>query len=222
MSQERENNEDNRQGQLMDFLEARFAEYERGKDKKKKDHEYNYKGNRKQAEFNEEVLENLKDIQDLVKSGSINRSGKLIKETITKIEKRNKCIKLADRSVAGWDTVKEYLSDELASDSDDEKKMRKAEERAVSKKRKGKKDTLPSVVKRRAPTSTITRPPEIATNGRPDRPNSARTGGNLGIGGYSGYGGESSRSNDQCFRCGRYGHHRKDCYARTTVQRNDQ
>ena len=54
--------------------------------------------------------------------------------------------------------------------------MRKARKRAVSKERKGKKDTLLSVVKRRPPTSTITRP-EMVTNRRPDRPSNSRIGG---------------------------------------------
>ena len=43
---------------------------------------------------------------------------------------------LADRSPAGWDTVSEYLTDEWASDSDDDKKMRLAEGRALSKQSK--------------------------------------------------------------------------------------
>ena len=44
---------------------------------------------------------------------------------------RNKCIKLADKYPAGWDTVKEYLSDGLASESEDEKRIRSAEGRAI-------------------------------------------------------------------------------------------
>ena len=45
-------------------------------------------------------------------------------------------IRLADRSTAGWDTVNQYLPDELASDSDDDKKLRQAENRAISKRSK--------------------------------------------------------------------------------------
>jgi hypothetical protein len=42
---------------------------------------------------------------------------------------------LADRSKDGWQIAQEYGSDNLASNSDDEKKIRKAES-AVEKKRK--------------------------------------------------------------------------------------
>ena len=49
------------------------------------------------------------------------------------ISKRVKAIKLADKSEFGWATVDEYLSDELASDSDDEKRIYRAERRAKRK-----------------------------------------------------------------------------------------
>ena len=39
------------------------------------------------------------------------------------VSKRIKVIKMADKSDSGWSTVNEYLSDELASNSDDEKRM---------------------------------------------------------------------------------------------------
>ena len=49
------------------------------------------------------------------------------------VSKRVKAIKLADKSEFGWATVNEYLSDELASDSDDEKRIYRAERRAERK-----------------------------------------------------------------------------------------
>ena len=44
-----------------------------------------------------------------------------------------KIIKLADKSKAGWLAVKQYEAEELASDSDDEKRIRKVQERALKK-----------------------------------------------------------------------------------------
>ena len=49
------------------------------------------------------------------------------------LSKRMKAIKLADKSEFVWQTVKEYLSDELASDSDDEKRTNRTERRAERK-----------------------------------------------------------------------------------------
>ena len=55
---------------------------------------------------------------------------KSIKEDI---EKRNKLLKIADKSIAGWGTVEEYLSDDLASDSEDDRKIKTAERQALQK-----------------------------------------------------------------------------------------
>ena len=56
------------------------------------------------------------------------------------IRKRQKLIRIADKSSDGWKVVEEYLSDELASDSADDKRLRKAKE-AVARKRKFKKQS---------------------------------------------------------------------------------
>ena len=61
-------------------------------------------------------------------------ANKAAKRTIRLIERRQKLIKLADKSEAGWLAVDEYESDELADDSADEKRIRKAQDKAVRKK----------------------------------------------------------------------------------------
>ena len=49
---------------------------------------------------------------------------KLVAEEKLIIKKRQKLIKIADKNRDGWLVVKEYERDDLASDSEDEKKIR--------------------------------------------------------------------------------------------------
>ena len=61
-----------------------------------------------------------------------------LKEGMRAIACRQKRIKVADRSEYGWAVVKAYDNDELASNSEDEKQLFKAEktvEREVSKRK---------------------------------------------------------------------------------------
>ena len=51
------------------------------------------------------------------------------------IKRRNRLIRIADKSEAGWAAVDEYLSDEVASGSEDKKKIRAAEQRVLRKKK---------------------------------------------------------------------------------------
>ena len=48
-------------------------------------------------------------------------------------QKRQKLIKIADKNRDGWLVVQEYETDDLASDSEDEKKIRKAKAAAEKK-----------------------------------------------------------------------------------------
>ena len=63
-----------------------------------------------------------------MKSSSLERAKRASKEGIALVSKRIKVIKLFNKSEFRWQvTVNEYLSDKLASNSDDEKKMSRAE-----------------------------------------------------------------------------------------------
>ena len=98
---------------------------------------FKYKANAKQFIHNAEV-------EDLVtmsmrcldrKDPNIQRAIELAKEAVSLIQRRQKLIKLADNSEAGWLVVEEYESDALAENSEDDKKIRKAQDKALRKKK---------------------------------------------------------------------------------------
>ena len=63
-------------------------------------------------------------------------------EGLTRIKHRNKVIKLADSSDGGWETVKQYQPNPLASESENENKLQKAEYRDYQEKIKMKQRIL--------------------------------------------------------------------------------
>ena len=90
------------------------------------------KAHEKQHHFNEEVIAKFEaGAACLTETPPAMEKAKTMMEEGTKfVRERQKLIRLADRSEHGWATVEEYLEDELADNSDDEKQMQKAEFRA--------------------------------------------------------------------------------------------
>ena len=72
-------------------------------------------------------------IRGHIKNSLTKKSLKGIKKAIADLETRNKMIKIADKSASDWKTVEKYLSGSIASDSDDERKLRATESRALRK-----------------------------------------------------------------------------------------
>ena len=96
------------------------------------------KGNNKQFLFNAEILDELDELDVITEelhSEDTDSALKTTKRVGKFIQKRQKLIKLADKSEAGWLAVDEYESDELADDSADEKRIKKAQEKAARKKK---------------------------------------------------------------------------------------
>ncbi|CAC5368254.1 unnamed protein product [Mytilus coruscus] len=90
----------------------------------KSEHSYKFKfnGNQVQHEFNSDIDYEVSRIKRAAEREDYSKVRDICSDIIDKIHKRNKCIKIADKSPAGWDTVKEYMSDDLASNSEDEKR----------------------------------------------------------------------------------------------------
>ncbi|CAH3164834.1 unnamed protein product, partial [Pocillopora meandrina] len=96
-----------------------------------------YKGNQKQYELNAKLDSIIESIETESERGEPNLPliKKYSQEARELIRKRQKRIKIADKSKDGWQVVAEYESDELVSDSEDEKRLKKARETASRKRR---------------------------------------------------------------------------------------
>ena len=90
---------------------------------------FNFKGNKVQYEFDSSLLE----VVDKISRGNLSAANSELERVKSLIAKRYKLVRFADKSPAGWTAIEEYESDELADDSEDEKKLRSAERRALVK-----------------------------------------------------------------------------------------
>ena len=96
-------------------------------------YKWKYEGNKVQFLLNSELLEELTQSIYAIDNSKVEYARETITEVIEQIKKRNKHIKIADGSDGGWETVLEYQSNPVASDSDDETKINKAENGALRK-----------------------------------------------------------------------------------------
>ena len=103
--------------------------------------EFRMKGNEKQYKFNERLVEKLEEAATELQSvgdvpdgaegvnvprGVLEKAKESIKQGTVLVQERQKCMRMADRSEYGWHVVQEYQSDELAANSEDEKRISKA------------------------------------------------------------------------------------------------
>ena len=102
-----------------------------------KPYAYKKKAHEEQATFNEKVQEAVREAHEALEtatdSPAVQRAKTALQQGSTLLSERQKLIKIADRSANGWGVVVEYTADELADDSDDEKRLEKAEKAAERK-----------------------------------------------------------------------------------------
>ncbi|XP_057308177.1 uncharacterized protein LOC130646058 [Hydractinia symbiolongicarpus] len=121
------------------FLDSQQSKIDKALESQKKLASVNLKGKGNQHQFNfcQNVMDKFDKAADSLADKDIEKAQKLLSEGKTLVEKRIKLIKLADRE--DWVTVNEYLSDDLASDSEDEKLINRAIRSANAKSEKRRK-----------------------------------------------------------------------------------
>lgn len=184
--------------------------------KLKAERDFNWKreGNKIQFLFNADVADIVKQAAWAVENNKEDYVLELLRDIDAKLKQRNKLIKLADSSEAGWETVRQYESNPIASDSEDESRIVRAETRALRKRKRnqekfGAKKTAPWRFGNSGPTSTFTRPVM----------------GPFGVSGVQGQGANQfgapfpvqrlcvclQSAPGTCFACGAFDHYRRDC-----------
>lgn len=128
--------------------------------KTEKSHQFKFSGNQKQFEFNADLDYDIGKIKRAAEAKDYAKTKDICSDARDKIHKRSKCIKLANTYPGGWDTVKENMSDDLASDTDDEKRIRQAEFRAIRKRNQRKQENSQrrQTTARPAPSATFPNP----------------------------------------------------------------
>ena len=91
---------------------------------------FKHEGNKIQHKCNEEIVFELNKLLKFVLH-SESQVIQHISNLVEKVKGRNKLIRIADTSTGDWTTVREYESNVIASDSEDEKKIRHADAKAV-------------------------------------------------------------------------------------------
>ena len=100
-------------------------------------------GNVQQFGHEIKVLEKFESALDEIDCKRIDKARKTLNEDKALVTRRIKLIRIADKSVYGWEPVKQYEAGQLASDSEDDRKIYRRVEKVKRDKRLKKKSTGP-------------------------------------------------------------------------------
>ena len=174
VSQIKRSDEESAESQMKEIKRLKFNE----------SHKFKKKANEDQFKFNQKLSETLDSAKSAAENSQLEKVKTSLEEGETLISERQKHILLADKSDYGWD---EYKKHSLADDSDDEKRIFKAESRArtfVNSLKKKKKSSAPA----ESTVSSQRRPIPALVPGFSPRPKPGT-----------------------CFACGKPGHWRASC-----------
>ena len=94
------------------------------------------KGNKVRYEANDNIMEKIDKAIRAIEKGKIERCQKKLAEGKKIFLKQQKLLRIADMEDDEWEVVKCYLSDNLASDSEEEKQLSRARRDAAANKKK--------------------------------------------------------------------------------------
>ncbi|KAJ8317960.1 LOW QUALITY PROTEIN: hypothetical protein KUTeg_003051 [Tegillarca granosa] len=96
-------------------------------------YKFNKKGNEEQFKVNGKIQQKIMEADALLKEDTLLCEMQRLKYKKRYLKQRQKLIKLADSSQLGWLTAEEYSLNAISEDSDDEKKIQRAENAALRK-----------------------------------------------------------------------------------------
>ena len=169
---------------------------------------FKHKGNERSYLFNLDLAERIEASISLFKKNDTKMASKSLKNCLEIIRKRNKLIRSADKSEAGWAIVQEYQTDELASDTDDDRKIRRAEKAALEKKKQWK---FQSKRPHPQPSGNDSGTSGFLPTAVKSLPNPLSTGQRHNFHGYEERPQSYPVRKGSCHACGVFGHWRHEC-----------
>ena len=137
----------------LEHLEVELCKANKKKEKEERKVAYKFtkKWNEEQYEFNQEIYHKM---ELAVEESDKKERGHLLREGMKRINEQNKTLTVTD--CYGWETSQAYLTDPVASDEEDEKRLKKARKEVIAAKLemqklsggKSKRKDVPSTTKR--------------------------------------------------------------------------